>query len=82
MRGQEQQRQRKTGYKFRQVFCSPQPHLTNMKLVVFDCLFDDNKELSDPRVPLEAGPVFNDIHNRGQIVRAYMGGTEESYVLT
>ena len=31
-----------------------------MKLVVFDCLFDDDKEQSDPidKSPLEAGPVL------------------------
>ena len=41
---------------------------TNAKLHVFNVLFDNETDLSDPIVPLEAGRVFNDIHNRGQIL--------------
>ena len=69
MRGQEQQqlRQREirwAGYEIRQVFCSPQPRgftaSKNMKMVVFNCLFDDDKELSDPidRSPVRSGFRF------------------------
>ena len=34
--------------------------LTNIKLLVFDCLFDDDKELSDPidRSPVRSGSRF------------------------
>ena len=31
-------------------------HLTNTELLVFDCLFDDDKELSDP---IDRSPVRN-----------------------
>ena len=35
-------------------------HLTNTELLVFDCLFDDDKELSDPidRSPVRSGSRF------------------------
>ena len=50
-----------TGYEFRQMFSSPQPrHQTNTRLVVFDCLLDRDKELSDPidRSPIRSGSSF------------------------
>ena len=69
MRGQKQSDRpmtiRGTGYEF--VLFSASGFVTSNKRACFYVLFDGDKNLSDPTVR-DRGSLFNDNHNRGEIL--------------